>query len=129
MFDSNKPVAPEELDALRLFALGRVPRCARCPRYGAMLAFAVTSAGLPGPPAFCSYQICAPLAARLARPATTQARPAAARVRQAARRVGVGGDRRRDRVDHLLDCQTRIEAPRKRDLTGAVQRSEEGSGN
>ena len=69
MSDRNKPAASVELDALRLFALGRVPRCARCPRYRVMLAFEATAAGLPEPPEFCTYQICAPLAARLARPA------------------------------------------------------------
>ena len=79
MFDRNKPAAPEELDALRLFALGRVPRCARCPRYRVMLALAGTAAGLPEPPAFCTYQICAPLALRLARRAAGPKRAVSAR--------------------------------------------------
>ena len=54
-----------EINELRLFALGRIPRCNRCPRYHALVA---ADAGLPLllptlPPAplFCSHQICAPL--------------------------------------------------------------------
>ena len=54
-----------EINALRLFALGRIPRCNRCPRYHALVA---EDSGLPSllptlPPAplFCSHQICAPL--------------------------------------------------------------------
>jgi hypothetical protein len=74
MPDRNKPAAPGELDTLRLFALGRVPRCGRCPRYRAMLAVGARATAIPGPPAYCSYQICAPLAARLGRPATAEPR-------------------------------------------------------
>jgi len=65
-----------ELDRLRLIGLGRIPRCARCPRFEALVsAHAVgaknTPGRLPAPPASCLHHVCDPLAARL-RP---QARP------------------------------------------------------
>jgi hypothetical protein len=71
-----------ELDELKLIALGRIPRCARCPRYAALVAdldTPDTSGGrLPAVPLYCSYQICAPLAARFERIASSEpARPSA----------------------------------------------------
>ena len=66
---------PEDLDGLRLFALGRIPRCTRCPRYRALLtahsARSRVAAVLPRVPEFCSHQVCAPLIdrARQTRPA------------------------------------------------------------
>ncbi len=59
---------PGKTDSLRLFALGRVPRCGRCPRYRTLfLADTRTDRrlqSLPAVPEFCTYQLCAPLAAR-----------------------------------------------------------------
>ena len=56
------------LDELRLMALGRIPRCAGCPRYRALdSAFRSRGGGRgpqPLPPANCTYRVCAPLAAR-----------------------------------------------------------------
>lgn len=64
----NRGVQPVELDSLRVLALGRIPRCSRCPRYEALrLAVrreASACRALPGVPRFCTYQVCAPLARR-----------------------------------------------------------------
>ncbi len=61
-------VFPEVGDGLRLFALGRVPRCQRCQRLRAMSATEASrglhAVSLPAVPDFCNYQLCAPLAAR-----------------------------------------------------------------
>jgi len=63
----------DDLDGLRLLALGRIPRCSSCPRFRSLVAahergFAV--AGEPGAvPAHCRHEVCAPLVARC-RPAT-----------------------------------------------------------
>ena len=55
-------------DGLRLFALGRVPRCGRCSRYRALSRARDRSVQrlepLPAVPDFCTYQLCAPLSAR-----------------------------------------------------------------
>ncbi len=55
-------------DGLRLFALGRVPRCGRCSRYRALTRARDRSVlgleSLPAVPDFCTYQLCAPLSAR-----------------------------------------------------------------
>ena len=55
-------------DGLRLFALGRVPRCQRCQRFRAMntagAAPGLHVVSLPAVPEFCTYQLCAPLATR-----------------------------------------------------------------
>ncbi len=56
-----------DLDSLRLIALGRIPRCRRCPRYAGLVdahAESRSSRALAAPPAHCTYQVCAPLAAR-----------------------------------------------------------------
>ena len=67
MSDTGRLV-PRDLASLRLFAMGRIPRCAGCPRYRALLAlqsFAPAPSGrLPAVPAYCHYQVCAPMAAR-----------------------------------------------------------------
>jgi hypothetical protein len=59
-----------DVDGLRLFALGRIPRCTRCPRYDTLVAAHARGAAhvgsLPPAPAFCSHQVCAPLADRYA---------------------------------------------------------------
>jgi hypothetical protein len=55
-----------DLDGLRLLALGRIPRCGSCPRFRSLVAIhAGSRAGdLPAVPAFCTHAVCAPLAAR-----------------------------------------------------------------
>jgi hypothetical protein len=59
-----------DVDGLRLFALGRIPRCTHCPRYRALVR--VHSDGLspartlPAVPNDCAHQVCAPLADRYA---------------------------------------------------------------
>jgi len=69
MSRSERQSFSEKTDALRLFALGRVPRCGRCPRYRA-LSFVGPNRedrqpeALPAVPEFCTYQLCAPLVAR-----------------------------------------------------------------
>ena len=67
MSRSERQDFPGKTDGLRLFALGRIPRCERCPRYHALsLADPRTGRGresLPAVPEFCTYQLCAPLAA------------------------------------------------------------------
>lgn len=54
-----------DLESLRLFALGRIPRCAGCARYRALVAAGQGIAGsrssLPEVPECCSHQVCAPL--------------------------------------------------------------------
>jgi len=62
-----------ELDDLRLIALGRIPRCAGCPRFQALREARRTlspRSGIPLPaaPAFCTHRVCAPLADRCERP-------------------------------------------------------------
>jgi len=63
MRPNGRELLPRDEDELRLFALGRIPRCARCPRYQGLKA---DSPGTPlaEVPAHCSYQVCAPLVAR-----------------------------------------------------------------
>ena len=62
---------PNDLDGLRLIALGRIPRCARCDLYRELLALHSNSgrvpSRLPDPPADCMHRVCAPLAIRLSR--------------------------------------------------------------
>ena len=56
-----------DLEALRLIGLGRIPLCGRCARYRALLQARRapgTPGALPEVPDFCTYQVCAPLAAR-----------------------------------------------------------------
>jgi len=60
--NGRKPL-PRDHDALRLFALGRIPRCARCPRYQGLKAQA-PGTPLADVPSNCSYQVCAPLVVR-----------------------------------------------------------------
>jgi hypothetical protein len=56
------------LDGLTLIALGRIPRCAGCPRYAALVSAHAAGTnrphGLPVVPLYCTHQVCAPLAAR-----------------------------------------------------------------
>jgi hypothetical protein len=80
-------MAPHDLDSLRLLALSRIPRCAVCPRFHALLsARARGSLGaLPAVPTGCTHQVCAPLVTRYA--------PAAApRAGQPPRAQGCGQD-------------------------------------
>ena len=65
MGQETMPRQTNEINALRLFALGRIPRCNRCPRYHALVAadagLPLLPPTLPPTPLFCSHQICAPL--------------------------------------------------------------------
>ena len=63
----------QDLDGLRLAALGRIPRCPDCPRYLALVGAHRSSAAvrLPQPPAGCGFQVCAPLAERYGTEAET----------------------------------------------------------
>ncbi len=65
---SERQSFPGKTDGLRLFALGRIPRCGRCPRYRALSLSRARAdrrpESLPVVPEFCTYQLCAPLVAR-----------------------------------------------------------------
>jgi len=56
------------LDGLRLVALGRIPQCRGCPRFGALVrrhqAGGAVTVALPAVPEFCTHQYCSPLVAR-----------------------------------------------------------------
>jgi hypothetical protein len=85
----QRPAFPTREDRLRLFALGRIPRCSRCPRLDT-LAAARPSGGrcrgeLPPIPPTCAHQVCEPLAVRYGKPANAPALPSVARVLSAAR--------------------------------------------
>jgi len=57
-----------DLDSLRLMAIGRIPRCRNCSRYRGLVeahAEPGIARALAAPPSHCTYQVCAPLAARL----------------------------------------------------------------
>jgi hypothetical protein len=58
-----------DLDGLRLIALGRIPRCADCDLYHELLALYDDGSRQPGsvpqPPAGCMHKVCAPLEIRL----------------------------------------------------------------
>jgi hypothetical protein len=70
MNGSNSDREERDLDGLRLIALGRIPRCARCELYRGLLSMhagAIDRPGsLPAPPEGCTHQVCAPLASRMA---------------------------------------------------------------
>ena len=55
----------DDLDGLRLLALGRIPRCGSCPRLKALVDVhareAKISGFLPDAPDHCTHQVCAPL--------------------------------------------------------------------
>ena len=55
----------DDLDSLRLFALGRIPRCTGCARYHSLVAahdrVSRVRSRPPAVPASCSHQVCAPL--------------------------------------------------------------------
>jgi hypothetical protein len=69
----------DDVDGLRLFALGRIPRCTRCPRYQALVAAHTTGSGcgpgLPLVPSFCLHQVCAPLVDHYRRARRAETRP------------------------------------------------------
>ncbi len=73
----------KDMDRLRLVALGRITRCSGCPRFQALVSANRRRSpclALPGPPSGCTYQVCAPLAARFSRErerAAIRPRPAA----------------------------------------------------
>jgi len=60
-----------DLDGLRLVAIGRIQRCADCDLYHELLALHADDSrmlsSLPKPPAVCKHKVCAPLAVRLSR--------------------------------------------------------------
>jgi len=61
----------DDLDDLRLMALGRIQRCAECDLYRALLAIqdgdSRPASALPQAPDSCKHKVCSPLAVRLAR--------------------------------------------------------------
>ncbi|MHC4416915.1 MAG: hypothetical protein ACYS0G_16735 [Planctomycetota bacterium] len=64
---TQKGIDAGDLDGLRLIGLGRVPRCTGCPRYQILVDAheeGATGRRLPPVPAYCTHQICAPLATR-----------------------------------------------------------------
>ncbi len=64
----KRVIPTEDLDGLRLLALSRIPRCGTCPRFHALVEAhhrgARVDHRLPGAPAHCSHEVCAPLVAR-----------------------------------------------------------------
>ena len=65
----------EDLDALRLVALSRIPRCGDCRRFEALVdAHDHENGGhvLPAAPDHCTHRVCAPLASRWRGPATAK---------------------------------------------------------
>ena len=65
----RRPEIPtDELDGLRLLALGRIPRCGSCPRFHALIDAHTRGAKiggcLPAVPDHCTHQVCAPLSVR-----------------------------------------------------------------
>jgi hypothetical protein len=78
------PAFPTREDRLRLFALGRIPRCARCPRLGVLAAARPATERSRGPlppvPPSCSHQVCEPLAVRYGKREEVPAMPAVLRV-------------------------------------------------
>lgn len=81
-------VMVDELDGLRLTGLGRIARCADCPRYralvdahrGSKIGAGKLPVSLPDVPDNCSYAYCAPLAARYVKRPGTVAAPGTRRV-------------------------------------------------
>jgi len=63
-------IQTDDLDGLRLLALGRIPRCGSCPRFGALAdahARGTKICGLlPDAPDHCTHQVCSPLMIRFA---------------------------------------------------------------
>ena len=61
-------IQTDDLDGLRLLALGRIPRCDGCPRFRALVDGhdnGDTRHGpLPDVPDYCTHQVCAPLVIR-----------------------------------------------------------------
>lgn len=70
MTRQDRNLEKDDLDGLRLFALGRISRCADCARYHSLVAayggVSRVRTGLPAAPATCSHRVCAPLLDRLA---------------------------------------------------------------
>jgi hypothetical protein len=71
----NRRFLSDDLDGLRLIAVGRIPRCGSCPRYRALVEAAggggARGAVLPAVPQKCSHQVCAPLVDRILQPRRT----------------------------------------------------------
>ena len=80
----GKQLRANDLDGLRILGLGRIPRCADCPRYdqlrrshraGGSEQPPIRSA-LPAVPSHCAFQFCAPLARRYEASARIAPQPA-----------------------------------------------------
>jgi len=58
----------DSLDGLRLLGLSRIPRCGDCPRFRALVRShehrRAALETLPAAPAYCTHQVCAPMASR-----------------------------------------------------------------
>ena len=61
---SNLRLFPRRADSLRLFAMGRIPRCRECPRYEALSIAGEPRAVLPQKPVGCKHEICGPMSRR-----------------------------------------------------------------
>jgi len=72
MGNATQPNLPNDLDGLRIFGLGRIPRCTDCPRYRALVdayeGASTLSTLPPAVPEDCTFQVCAPLVSRYSRP-------------------------------------------------------------
>jgi hypothetical protein len=68
MAQQSDRIQTDDLDGLRLLALGRIPRCCNCPRFGALVEAHgrgnKTRGWLPDVPEHCTHQVCAPLVLR-----------------------------------------------------------------
>jgi hypothetical protein len=71
MGNARQPKLPNDLDGLRIFGLGRIPRCTDCLRYRALVDAYKGASTLsilpPGVPEDCTFQVFAPLVARYSR--------------------------------------------------------------
>lgn len=72
-YNRNRRFLSDDLDGLRLIALGRIPRCGSCARYRALVEASggggAAGSVLPAVPQNCSHQVCAPLVDRMLQPA------------------------------------------------------------
>lgn len=69
MTQRNRNIEKDDLDGLRLFALGRISRCAGCARYHSLVAAhggaSRIRVDLPAAPELCTHRVCAPLVDRV----------------------------------------------------------------
>ena len=68
MAHQRDKIQTDDLDGLRLLAMGRIPRCYGCPRFAALLDAHgrgdKVRGSLPDVPEHCTHQVCAPLVIR-----------------------------------------------------------------